>query len=83
VKILIEQNLENGVPLESVKFGQVVRTPRGGDTHYLVVSTMDGTGHRALVSLASGTLKHQADQSVRVIPLNATLVVHGIDFAHE
>lgn len=78
MNIVIEDTPENGILLRHAAFGTVVRTPRSGDTIYLVASPMDGTGERVLVTLAAGTIKPNADQNMRVIPLDATLIVHGV-----
>ena len=71
IKIIVQ----DGTPLGSVEFGSVVRTGRSGETVYLVVSPMDGSGRRELVSIASGTFKPHPDQTIPVTILDATLVV--------
>jgi hypothetical protein len=73
IKIMVQ----DGVPLATVEYGSAVRTPKGGDTVYLVVSPMDGSGLRKLVSIASGTFKEYASQELLVQVLDATLIVKG------
>lgn len=66
---------EAGIPLNAAPFGSVVRTPRG-ETVYLVVSPMDGTGNRVLATLGGGIIKYRS-QDERVVPLNAELIIFG------
>lgn len=75
MKITINSAAAAGVLLQYVDFGTVVRRVNG-DTYYIVVSMMNGTGHRALVSLQSGTIK-LVEQDLRVTLVDATLYVHG------
>lgn len=77
MKIIHINTFPKNVPLCAVDFGTVVRRVVSGDTAYLVVSSMDGTGRRALVSLKAGTLRDMVDQESLVIPLNAELHVLG------
>jgi len=79
LRIFYESPCEVGVRISSLKFGTIVRRANAGDTLYLVVSLMDGSGLRHLVTLGGGTIK-QVDQSTMVIPLEATLTVHGVDY---
>ena len=80
LRIFFESPCEVGVRVSSLKFGTIVRRASAGDTLYLVVSPMDGSGLRCLVTIGGGTLKH-VDQSAMVIPLAATLTVHGVDYS--
>lgn len=65
----------DGIPLQSMEYGSVVRTARGGETLYLVVCPMDGSGERTLVTLPTGTWKKFADQNMMVYPVDAVLTV--------
>ncbi len=79
MKIVIENGPSNGAPLQEVDFGSVVRLSTASPTdpcYYIVVSEMDGTGYKALVSLRSGTLK-RSHHNGRVVVVSATLYVHG------
>lgn len=64
-----------GVRLGDVPFGTVVIRPVN-DIAYIVASMMDGTGHRVLITLETGTRKH-VSQDTRVIPVDATVYVGG------
>jgi hypothetical protein len=79
MKIVIENGPSSGVPLQKVPFGAVVRLPSApikDPCYYIVVSEMNGSGDRVLVSLRSGTLKRNHDNG-RVVVVSATLYVHG------
>lgn len=71
MKIKVVSEPVIGVPLGSLDYGTVVQQHAN---YYLVASPMDGTGDRALITLAGGTLKHR-DQSARVVPVKATVVI--------
>lgn len=76
LKLNVVNEPEPGVPLNRVEFGSVVQKVFGAkDVYYLVVATMDGTGHRGLVTLPGGTLHFTVDQWQRVIEVDAELVV--------
>lgn len=76
MKIIHINTFPKSVFLRLAAFGTVVRRAVSGDTAYLVVSTLDGSGERTLVSLQAGTLK-RADQDSLVIPLDVELHVLG------
>lgn len=77
---IINTNATNrfSTELRDVAYGAVVRRAYNGDseTFYLVVSPMDGTGSKALVTLASGVLKI-VPQDMRVIEMDVTLFING------
>lgn len=77
MKIVVENDARYGVRLGDVPFGSLVRRPRSDIDAYLVVSSMDGTGRRALVSLPSGNYRNGYPQDERVLPLESTLTIHG------
>jgi hypothetical protein len=81
--IRFEQNVEPGVTLAIVPFGNIVTRTNAPDTAYMVVSLMDGTGLRGLVSLRGGIVKSGLDQQMKVIPRCATLSVRGELFIGE
>lgn len=60
--------MESNIPilLSAAPFGVVVRRVNC-DVDYLVMSPMDGSGRRVLVTLAAGTLKEQFDGNTWVI----------------
>lgn len=76
MKIIVNKAPEIGVPVSEVPCGSVVRRASGDDgkTFYLVAATMDGTGHRVLITLGGGAWKH-TDQALRVIPVDAHVVI--------
>lgn len=78
MKISCKMDSVTGVPLRDVPYGTVVRREFGGDaeTVYLVVSPMDGSGLRALVTMGGGTLKSPSPD-LAVIPLEAELIITG------
>jgi hypothetical protein len=71
-----------GSRIADVEFGTVVirSVTEINPTIYLVVSPMDASGHKALVTLGGGTLKH-VDQNTRVFPVDAQLRVGNEDLA--
>lgn len=72
----VEKIPDAGVPLGKVAYGTVVRIARS-PALYLVISMMDGTGIKRLVTLGGGSLKDfPEDQPVQ--PIDATLHVHGV-----
>lgn len=79
MRIRIQNQPTPGVRLGEVPFGSVVqRAVRGdGETYYLVAATMDATGRRCLVTLGGGSLKFDVEQSLRVIVVDAELVING------
>ena len=77
ITILHDTKLQIGVPLSKVEFGTLVRRTTS-DLPYLVVSPMDGSGACALVTIGGGILK-EVPQDLEVLPLSATLIVHGVD----
>jgi hypothetical protein len=77
MRIIAHKETLVGIPLIEAEFGSVVtRAIAPGAAHYLVVSPMDGTGRRILVTLLAGTLK-EVPQDTRVIPVPDAVLVIG------
>jgi glutamate formiminotransferase len=77
MRIVDERNTDLGTPVGELPYGCVVRRAKAYGTVYLVASPMDSSGRRVLITLIGGVLK-EVNQAERVIPLDATLVIHGI-----
>jgi hypothetical protein len=76
MRIVVREPLpEPGIRLAETKFGDVVRIAKSC-AFYLVMSAMDGSGQRVLVSLGSGAMK-DFNPDTRVIPVDAELHVRG------
>ncbi len=80
MRVITEAALTQGFPVGRLPFGTVVKRAEGGDgdTFYMVVSPMDGSGDRVLCTLHGGVVK-RVNQGLLVVPLLATLHIHGID----
>ncbi len=66
-----------GISLGAVECGTVVKSMKSGRV-YLVVSSGAGFKRRDLVLLCAGKVVY-APQDLEVLPLSATLIVHGVD----
>ena len=65
-----------GIPVCQLAYGTVVMRPGNNVDYYIIISPMDGSGRKVLVTLGGGTLK-EVDQQLRVVPVNCVLVVDG------
>ena len=66
-----------GISLGAVEYGTVVQSMKTGRV-YLVISSGAGFKRRDLVLLRTGNVLC-APQDLEVLPLSATLIVHGVD----
>lgn len=73
MKVVVGAEPLFGVRIKDALFGEVVMRPKNGE-YYLVVSPMDGSGRRMLVTFNGGTLK-EVDQNEQIIPVDAAVYI--------
>lgn len=76
--LIVKSRPQIGLKIADVPYGTIVQRAfnSDGECFYQVVSPMDGSGAKALVTLQSGTLKH-VPQDLMVVPVRAEIHIYG------